>query len=222
MPAKHFVTYLFEIFLFIVVNTDKDNTIIRQQIPRQHQTRIDHAAPVGMKTSVGVGIFEQPVFVLVIHSHLLVFFFLRAHEIVGIDEVVAGVVRRVDIDHLDLAEIAFLQELEDFQIIALDVEVFGSVPVLALRHAGAQRLPDRFVGFYDCRLLTHPCKLVCLVPVHHVRREHLFQQLKIDRPLVHLLLRRAVFLVQHLRDAVRKQGSNVVYVLRRYVRRLHA
>ena len=48
-----------------------------------------------MEPSVGVGILEQAVFVLVVHSHLLVFFFLRAHEIIGIDEVVAGVIRRV-------------------------------------------------------------------------------------------------------------------------------
>ena len=175
-----------------------------------------------MKPSIGVGILEQAVFVFVVHSHLLVFFFLRAHEIVGIDEVVAGVVRRVDIDHLDLAEIALLQELEDFQIIALDVEVFGGVPVLAFFHAGAQGLPNWLVGFHDCRLLTDPCELVCLVAVHHVRREHLFQQLKIDRPFVHLLLRRAVFLIQHFRDAVGKQGGNAVYILRRHIRRLHA
>ena len=125
-------------------------------------------------------------------------------------------------NHLHLAEIAFLQELEDFQIIALDVEVFGGVPILALRHTGAQRLPDRLVGFYDSRLLADPCELVCLVAVHHVRREHLFQQLKVDRPLVHLLLRRAVFLVQHLCDAVRKQGSNAVYILCRHIWRFHA
>ena len=175
-----------------------------------------------MEPSVGVGILEQAVFVLVIHSHLLVFFFLRAHEIVGVDEIVAGVVRRVDIDHLDLAKIALLQELEDFQIVTLDVEIFSGVPVLALRHAGAQRLTDRLVGFHDSRLLADPCELVCLVAVHHVRREHLFQQLKIDRPLVHFFLRRAVFLIQHLRDAVRKQSSNAVYVLRRHIRRFHA
>ena len=48
-----------------------------------------------MEPSVGVGILEQAVFVLVVHSHLLVFFFLLAHEIVGVDEVVAGVVRWV-------------------------------------------------------------------------------------------------------------------------------
>ena len=48
-----------------------------------------------MKAPIGVGILEQSVFIFVIHSHLLVFFFLRAHEIIGIDEVVAGVVWRV-------------------------------------------------------------------------------------------------------------------------------
>ena len=164
-----------------------------------------------MKTSVGVGILEQAVFVLVVHSHLLVFFFLRAHEIVGIDEVVAGIVRRVDIDHLDLTEIALLQELEDFQIIALDVEVFGGVPILALCHAGAQRLPDRFVGFYDCSLLADPCKLVCLISVHHVRRKHLFQQLKVDRSFD------SAVSVRCFGDAVREQRGNLLYVSRRKV-----
>ena len=45
-----------------------------------------------MKFPVGVGVLEQAVVVLVVHPHLLVFLFLRAHEVVGIDEVVASVV----------------------------------------------------------------------------------------------------------------------------------
>lgn len=48
-----------------------------------------------MEPPVGVGVLEQPVVILVVHSHLLVFLFLRAHEVVGIDEVIAGVVGRV-------------------------------------------------------------------------------------------------------------------------------
>lgn len=48
-----------------------------------------------MKPSIGISILEQSVFVLVEHANLLVFFFLRAHEIVGMDEAVAGVVRWV-------------------------------------------------------------------------------------------------------------------------------
>ena len=166
-----------------------------------------------MEPSVGVGVLEQAVFVLVVHSHLLVFFFLRAHEIIGIDEVVAGVVRRVDVDHLYLAEIALLQELEDFQIVALDVEIFGGVPVLAFLHTGAQRLANGLVGFHNRRLLAHPGKLVALVAVHHVRREHLLQQLKVDCPLDPAVS------VRRLGNAVREQGCNTVYVLRRHVRR---
>ena len=48
-----------------------------------------------MKPSVGIGILKQTVFTLIIHSHLLILFFLRAHEIVCINEVIAGVVGRV-------------------------------------------------------------------------------------------------------------------------------
>ena len=42
-----------------------------------------------MKSSVGVGILEQAIFILVVHPHLLVFLFLRAHEVVGVYEVFA-------------------------------------------------------------------------------------------------------------------------------------
>ena len=48
-----------------------------------------------MEPPVGVSVLEQAVVVLVVHPHLLVFFFLRTHEVVGIDEVIAGVVGRV-------------------------------------------------------------------------------------------------------------------------------
>ena len=161
-----------------------------------------------MKASVGVGILEQAVAFLTPLSALNLPLFALHLKIIGIDEVVAGVVRRVDIDHFDLAEIALLQKLEDFQIVALDIEVFGAVPVLALCHARAQRLPDRFVGFHDCRLLADPCELVCLVAVHHVRREHLFQQLKIDCPLDPAVS------VRRFGDAVREQSGNFFYVFR--------
>ena len=40
------------------------------------QSGIDHATPVRMKAPVGIGVLEQTVTVLVVHSHLLVFLFL--------------------------------------------------------------------------------------------------------------------------------------------------
>ena len=37
LPAKHLITNLLQIFLLIIINRYKNNPIIRQQIPRQHQ-----------------------------------------------------------------------------------------------------------------------------------------------------------------------------------------
>ena len=48
-----------------------------------------------MKAPIAVGVLEETVIVFVVHPHLFIFFFLRAHEVVGIDEVIAGVVGRV-------------------------------------------------------------------------------------------------------------------------------
>ena len=42
-----------------------------------------------MESPVPVSILKQAVFVLVVHPHLLVFLFLRAHEVVGVYEVFA-------------------------------------------------------------------------------------------------------------------------------------
>ncbi len=49
--------------------------------------------------------------------------------IVGVDEVIAGVIRRVDVNQLDLAEIRLLQKFQHFQIVALDDEIFSGVKV---------------------------------------------------------------------------------------------
>ena len=90
------------------INTNKNNTVICQQIPCQHQPGIHHAAPVRVKPSVAVIVLEQPILVLVIHPHLTVFFILRTHEIVCIDKIVARIIRRVNVNHFDLAQIALL------------------------------------------------------------------------------------------------------------------
>ena len=106
--AKNFIANLCQIFNFVLINANKNNAVICQQIPCQHQPRIHHAAPIGVKTSVAVIVLEQPILVLVIHPHLTVFFILRTHEIVCIDKIVARIIRRVNVNHFDFAQIAFL------------------------------------------------------------------------------------------------------------------
>ena len=77
----------------------------------------------------------------------------------------------------------------------------------AFFRAGTQRLTNGLVRLHNGRLLTHPGKLVALVPVHHIRGEHLLEHLKIA-PSLDL----AIF-ITHLGDTVRKQGGDAVYVL---------
>ena len=71
-------------------------------------------------------------------ARLLPVGFLALCEVVGIDEVVAGVVGRVDIDALDAFAVGGSQEFEDFEVFAFDDEVaVGFVGV-----DGAGRIED--------------------------------------------------------------------------------
>ena len=51
--------------------------------------------------------------------------FRAIHVIVVNPAFIAGVVRRIDIDHFDFAQVRLLQELENFQVVTLDVEILG-------------------------------------------------------------------------------------------------
>jgi hypothetical protein len=63
--------------------------------------------------------------------------------VIRVDEVVSRVVGGIDVDHLDLAQIRLLQELEDLEVVALDDQVLGGVEVDALLGAWAQRAEAR-------------------------------------------------------------------------------
>lgn len=41
------------------------------------------------------------------------------------DEVLTGVVRRVNVDHFELTEVVLAEEFESFEVVALNVEVLG-------------------------------------------------------------------------------------------------
>ena len=165
-----------------------------------------------MKLTIRVRVFYQSVIFIVDDAHFTVFFALCAHEVVGINEVVAGIIRRVNIDHLDLAEIALLQDFQDFQIIALNIEILRGVPVAAVGFHGAQRFRDRPRRFGHSRLFTNPCKFIALVAVHHIPAQKLLQNLKID-PALDLAI-----LAPHLRNRRGEQGSDFVYVFCHHVR----
>ena len=100
--------------------------------------------------------------------------------VVGVDEVVAGVVRQVDVDHLDLAQVGLLQELEHLQVVALDDEIFRGVEIDAILAAGEERPEARGLDDLETVGLARPVHAVALFAhIDHFTQSE-FQALKVN------------------------------------------
>ena len=102
--------------------------------------------------------------------HTVTFFIILAavsHVVLGalckvilIDKIIACIIGRVNVDHLDLTQIGFLQELQHFQIIALDIEVLTvkaagrAVLANAICHNGTQRCRNGRICRQHCLFLS--------------------------------------------------------------------
>lgn len=91
-----------------------------------------------MKPPAGFGIAADfgPAFALPGNLQII---FNVVLKIIGIHKIFAGVVRRVDVNQLHLVGIAFLQQLEHLQVVALNHQVLRGIPIHALIRARAQR-----------------------------------------------------------------------------------
>ena len=101
----------------------------------------------------GVGVVAQ----------LLQYFALPRREIIAINKRIAlRVVGGVDINQFDLPKIVLPQQAQGIQVVALDQQVIGSVPILAV---GQQRLQD-FLRRHKCAVvrlaLAHPAQFVAV------------------------------------------------------------
>lgn len=102
-------------------------------------------------------------------------------EVVFVDEVVACVVRRVDVDELDFAGVVLAQELQRVEVVSLDVQVPGGVPVLATFLDGSQGLGDGFAGEAFRLAFAGPSELVAFpVAFRHITKS-LFQRVEVHR-----------------------------------------
>ncbi len=153
-----------------------------------------------MKPPVTVEIGHKSIALIVILPTVGKVFSRTFSEIILIYKIVAGVIRRVNIDHFDLAKIGFLQEFEHVEVIALDIQVFGGVKIHAFFPARAQRGGNRRVRQQYGLLLIRPRKLIALfVPLHDNGRKLLSEHIKINTRL------RLSLFVQPLRQTIRKQ-----------------
>ena len=151
-----------------------------QQRSRHLQPRIHHVQPVGVVAAGGVGVGAQLVAVAVDLAGDLEVVADAVLVVVLVDEILAGVVGRVDVDELDLGGVAPLQELEHLEIVALDHQVARGVPVHALLAARPQCAGRDALRPAASLALAVPSEAVLFVALVHRIAEQLAQRLEVD------------------------------------------
>ena len=94
-----------------------------------------------MEPSVTICVLTKTVSFLVPIAFII--FLCRLRKIIMIHKVISRVIRRVYVYHLDLAHIGVLKQLQNFEVIALDIEILCRVPIHTLLGARTQCLVDR-------------------------------------------------------------------------------
>ena len=152
-----------------------------------------------METTIALGVLHHTVAVLIVLPAVSKVLICALGKVILVYKVASGVVRRINVDHLDFAEIGFLQELQHFEVVALDIEVFGGIKVHAASAAirfslticpggncfiianRAQRLIDRGIGKKNGLLLVRPSELIAfLIAVHHGAGNLLHQHILVN------------------------------------------
>ena len=116
-----------------------------------------------MKATIAAVIRTVTVTLLIYIACGKVFFGSGAGKIIFVHKVTTGVIRRVYIDHLNLAHISLLQELEHLQVVALYIEVFSGIPVYRVFRDRTEGLVSSLISLQMCSLLACPSELVTLI-----------------------------------------------------------
>ena len=140
----------------VVVDADEDDAVVAQERARQEQAGVDHVQPVRVEAPAGARVGRERAQRLVHLPGAAQVVLGGLAEVVAVDEVVAGVVGRVDVDHLDTPGVGLLEELERVQIVRLDEEVARRVLVHARARHGDERPARRFAGAAARRPLAWP------------------------------------------------------------------
>jgi hypothetical protein len=113
-----------------------------------------------VKTSAGSGVLGESIALVIIVARDGTIFLASLGEVVLVDKIIASVVRRVNVDHLNFSAIVVAQEFKDIKIVALDIEVLSRVEIDRFFTAGAQCCLDWRVRKEGRRPLARPVELV--------------------------------------------------------------
>ena len=119
-----------------------------------------------METTITLSIalhrVENLVAILVEESTGCLKVFLTLREVVVIDEVIAGVIRRVNIDHLDFTKIVLAENFQHIKIITLYVKIFCVPEIFRCFQIRAKSLVDSSIGKTRSGTLIGPSELIAL------------------------------------------------------------
>ena len=115
-------------------------------------------------------------------AHAAGVFFAAFGEFVGIDEgIVAGIVGRVDVNHLHAAGVGFLQDFQCFEVFGFDKHVLRTVEICGFFFAGNKGAGSGALQVEIGGGFTRPIELVTFARAGKVfRAEDEFELLKID------------------------------------------
>src|SRR6266853_5148777 len=82
--------------------------------------------------------------------------------VVWVNEIFAGVVRGIDVNHPDLAEVRFLQELQYFETVAFNDQIPCALEVDALLFAGQERAESGSLDRLEAVALSRPVHAIAL------------------------------------------------------------
>lgn len=100
--------------------------------------------------------------------------------IIVVHEVIACVVWRVDVDHLDLTVVVLLEHLEHFEVVTLNEHVLSSVPVNRLLFVGHKRCRGGGLGGANGVALARPRQTKSLAAFLYVYVENRLESVEIN------------------------------------------
>ena len=133
-----------------------------------------------MKTAARVGIGCKPLPLIINLPRISQVGIQIVLILVRIDKLLAGVIWRIDVNHLDLAEVRLLEQFQHLQVITLNEEVFRSVEVHAFITGGLERCDTGGLNDLHALGLARPVQAVAFLARLNPVAQHTPQLLKVD------------------------------------------
>ena len=141
---------------FMVVDGDEYRPIVSQKISCKVEARKHHIQPVRMISSNSVRVRAKSAPRIVNLAGPGKVGIQAFGKFVRVNELLPGVVGRVDIDHFDFAEIRLLQQFQDFEIFAFDKDVAGRFEIHRLGPVRVQSRAARLLDDFHAVRLARP------------------------------------------------------------------